>query len=62
MSTAFSSFSSYTEAKNTKEVGAVMKLLERHRRARPVGGCKARMYVLPVSEDDSNGEVKFWCP
>jgi hypothetical protein len=48
------------QAKNTKEVGTAMRLAGATQARKTVGDRKVRMYVLPMSEDDTDGEdVKF---
>jgi hypothetical protein len=48
------------QAKNTKEVGTAMRLAGTTQVRKTVGTGKVRMYVLPASEDDTDGEdMKF---
>jgi hypothetical protein len=48
------------QAKNTKEVGTAMRLAGATQVRKTVSDRKVRMYVLPASEDDGEGEdIKF---
>ncbi|UPK32221.1 DUF5906 domain-containing protein [Bradyrhizobium sp. 186] len=48
------------QAKNTKEVGAALRLAGATQVRKTVGDRKVRMYVLPAREDDGDGEdTKF---